>query len=101
VTVVALSLGQACVSNKDAEATKAAKGQMLRAFDTCKGDVALQMLNAKLGRLGLERPCAGLSEPEAEFMRACQRCAPAERCEADRLTIRAGKGSAAYSPCRD
>lgn len=39
------------------------------------------------------------SEAEARFMKACLECAPEERCEADRQTIRDGNGKRSYNPC--
>jgi len=39
------------------------------------------------------------SESEERFMKACQECAPQERCEADRQAIREGNGKRSYNPC--
>ena len=39
------------------------------------------------------------ADSEERFMKACQECAPQERCEADRQTIREGNGKRSYNPC--
>lgn len=39
------------------------------------------------------------AESEERFMKACLECAPQERCEADRQTIRDGNGKRTYNPC--
>jgi hypothetical protein len=40
-----------------------------------------------------------LERAETEFVQACQACAPADRCEAERAKIREGKGKRSENPC--
>jgi hypothetical protein len=40
-----------------------------------------------------------LRAAESKFMSACLKCAAAEACERDRLTILGGQGSSSYNPC--
>ena len=39
------------------------------------------------------------ADAEERFMKGCLECAPQERCEADRQTIRDGNGKRSYNPC--